>query len=229
MPTKRQHYVPRVYMKAWETEVETIEEPNKKFKGLYVFENSDIGQCKNKNSVLWKPHWYTIRYNYAFIGKSCPEVRKDFVGMVHQYLREKSEPHIYGKYGYSIIKTKRSIEKHFFDIDDWDFYYDDGNIAGKSSILSNIHAMNSYLLETSFDDFFEKYWETTYQNFISAVHNGKPAGFDGSEITIPQDVAINMVTAFFIMLCRNPSFDSMGIYQNLKERLLYPLFTAIFS
>ena len=39
MPTKRQHYVPRVYMKAWETEVETIEEPNKKFKGLYVFEN----------------------------------------------------------------------------------------------------------------------------------------------------------------------------------------------
>ena len=49
MPTKRQHYVPRVYIKAWETEVETIEEPNKKFKGLYVFENSDIGQGKNKN------------------------------------------------------------------------------------------------------------------------------------------------------------------------------------
>ena len=228
MPTKRQHYVPRVYIKAWETEVETIEEPNKKFKGLYVFENSDIGQGKNKNSVLWKPHLYTIRYNYSFIGKSCPEVRKDFVGMVYQYLREKSEPHIYGKYGYSIIKTKRSIEKHFFDIDDWEFYYDDGNIAGKSSILSNIHAMNSYLLETSFDDFFEKYWETTYQIFISAVHNGKPAGFDGNEITIPQDVAINMVTAFFIMLCRNPSFDAMGIYQNVKERLLYPLFTSIF-
>lgn len=94
MPTKKQHYVPRVYMKAWETEVETIEEPDKKFKGIYVFENSDIGQGKNKNSVLWKPHLYTIRYNYSFIGKSCPAVRKDFVGMVYHYLREKSEPHI---------------------------------------------------------------------------------------------------------------------------------------
>ena len=59
-------------------------------------------------------------------------------------INSSQEPHIYGKYGYSIIKTKRSIEKHFFDIDDWEFYYDDGNIAGKSSILSNIHAMNLY-------------------------------------------------------------------------------------
>jgi len=39
MATKRQHFVPQVYMKAWETEVEKISEPNKKFQGVYVFEN----------------------------------------------------------------------------------------------------------------------------------------------------------------------------------------------
>ena len=37
MPTKRQHFVPRVYMKAWETKVETSKEPDKKFDGVYVF------------------------------------------------------------------------------------------------------------------------------------------------------------------------------------------------
>lgn len=36
MPTKRQHFVPRVYMKAWETKVETAKEPDKKFDGVYV-------------------------------------------------------------------------------------------------------------------------------------------------------------------------------------------------
>ena len=36
MPTKKQHFVPRVYLKAWETQVETLKEPNKKFKGIYV-------------------------------------------------------------------------------------------------------------------------------------------------------------------------------------------------
>lgn len=36
MPTKKQHFVPRVYLKAWETQVETLKEPDKKFKGIYV-------------------------------------------------------------------------------------------------------------------------------------------------------------------------------------------------
>lgn len=35
MPTKRQHFVPRVYIKAWETVVTNKNEPNKKFQGVY--------------------------------------------------------------------------------------------------------------------------------------------------------------------------------------------------
>lgn len=60
MPTKRQHFVSRVYMKAWETKVETIKEPNKKFDGVYVFYGSNIGEGANRNSVLGKPHLYTV-------------------------------------------------------------------------------------------------------------------------------------------------------------------------
>ena len=63
---------------------------------------------------------------------------------------------VYGKLGYSIIKTKKSINKHFFEIHDWDFYYYDGNVAKKAAILSQIDALNCYILEDSFDDYLEK-------------------------------------------------------------------------
>jgi hypothetical protein len=46
MPTKKQHFVPCVYLKAWETKVETIKEPNKKFDGVYVFQGSNIGDVQ---------------------------------------------------------------------------------------------------------------------------------------------------------------------------------------
>lgn len=65
MPTKKQHFVPRVYMKAWETQVETIKEPDKKFNGIYVIKDGSIGDGANRNSVLWKPHLYTINFKYS--------------------------------------------------------------------------------------------------------------------------------------------------------------------
>jgi len=53
MATKRQHYVSQVYMKAWETEVEKITEPGKKFQGVYVFEKGvRKGDGANSDSIL---------------------------------------------------------------------------------------------------------------------------------------------------------------------------------
>ena len=60
MSTRKQHFVPQVYMKAWETKVETSKNPKNKFDGVYVFKNSNIGEGANRKSVLWKPHLYTI-------------------------------------------------------------------------------------------------------------------------------------------------------------------------
>ena len=37
-----------------------------------------------------------------------------------------------------------------------------------------------------------------------------------------------MLSAFFIMLCRNPSFDAMGIYSSIKNNILYPVFNDMF-
>lgn len=227
MATRKQHFVPRVYMKAWETKVETIKEPDKKFDGVYVLYDSNVGDGANRDSVLWKPHLYTIGFQYSYICKSCSKVKQEFVNMIFDYLRDGGKQPVYGKYGYSIIKTKKSIDKHFFELMDWDFLYDDGNIAKKRVIQNQIESMNSYLLEFSFDDFFEKRWEKISNDFIDAVHNGTPVGLERSERVVPEEVASNMLSAFFIMLCRNPSFDAMGIYTNIKKNILYPVFTSM--
>ncbi len=143
-------------MKAWETVVETSKEPDKKFNGVYVFNNSEFGEGANRNSVLWKPHLYTINFQYSYICKSCPKIKQQFINIIYDLLKTGFKQPVCGKLGYSIIKTKKSIEKHFFEINDWDFYYDDGNIARKTSIQKRIDALNCYILEDSFDDYIEK-------------------------------------------------------------------------
>ena len=35
------------------------------------------------------------------------------------------------------------------------------------------------------------------------------------------------MASFFIMLCRNPEFDAMGVYTQIKENLLYPVFESM--
>lgn len=76
---KKQHFVPRVYLKAWETQVETLKEPDRKFKGIYVIKDGKKGEGANRNSVLWKPHLYTINFKYSFICNSCSKVKSQFV------------------------------------------------------------------------------------------------------------------------------------------------------
>jgi hypothetical protein len=214
-------------MKAWEISVETLKEPDKKFDGVYVFQDSSIGDGANRNSVLWKPHLYTINFKHSYICKYCPKVKRQFVDMIYDLLRVKYKKPIYGKIGHSIIKTKKSIEKHFFEISNWDFYYEDGTLAKNDTIMGQIEALNCYLLEEAFDNYFEKNWEKTCNDFIVAVCKGKPAGFEQSERIISKDVAMNMVAAFFIMLCRNPCFDAMGVYARIKQNLLYPIFSSM--
>lgn len=227
MPTKRQHFVPRVYMKAWETQVETAKEPDKKFNGIYVIKDGDAGEGANRNSVLWKPHLYTINYKYSFISNSCSKVKSQFVDMIYDLLKNGYKQPVYGKLGYSIIKTKKSINKHFFEIQDWEFYYEDGNVAKKTAILNQIDAFNCYILEDAFDDYLEKNWERILNAFVDGLHNGKPLAIGRSERIVSEDVAKDMLASFFIMLCRNPQFDAMGVYTRIKENILYPVFESM--
>lgn len=224
--TKRQHFVPSVYLKAWETEVVTDKEPNKPISGIYVYEgNESVGHGKTRDSVLWKPHLYTVGFCYSYIVKSCPKIYKDFVDQIYEILRVKRNPPVYGKYGYSVIKTKGSIRKHLLEIEDWEYFYDNNHPAKKKAIINDIESINSYIIEDGLDQVFETNWETTLNNFLREMRSDESGQIGKSERIIKQETAENVLAFLFMMLCRNPSFDGMGIYTWVSEDLLKATFT----
>ena len=213
MATKKQHFVPQVYIKAWETLVETHKEPHKKFNGVYVFENSTtIGDGRTKESILWEPHLYTIKFSQLYIGKKCPGVYNYYVDAVYDAMVNNDPAPVYGRYGHSIIKTRKSIWKHLNDIEDWDFYYYNGDNARKKGILNKISDIRCYILEDAFSKYFETHWESVRDTFVKEVQNGNPLSVGQSERQIDRNAATNMLQFFFMMLCRSPNFDAMGVY-----------------
>ena len=222
MVTKRQHYVPQVYMKAWETEVEKITRPDEKFKGVYEFkENDGKWDGAKRDSILWMSHLYTIEFNFIFLTKSCLKVNNDFINQIYELMKNNPRKPVYGVIKHSKVKSKESIRKHINDIDEWDFYFEDGNSASKKKILSQIYALRCFLLEDAFSYCFETRWESIYKRFIEEVHKGTSDGIVRSEKRIAVDTAIDMLDFAFMMLCRSPQFNAMGIYSKIKENILY--------
>lgn len=225
MPTRRQHYVPRVYLKSWECMVETKAEPDKQFLGVYAFEGSSKqGDGANRESILWKPQLYTVSFDHLFITQYCPKIYADFVDQVYDLLLTRYRMPVYGKLGYSTIKTKVSIRKHLREIDQWDFFYVDGNLARKKAILADIDALNSYLIENGMDAHFESNWSRTLTEFISQMKSDGSGIVGQSERKIDESVTLDILSFFFMMLCRSPKFDGLGIYTWIREVLLEPVF-----
>ena len=127
-------------------------------------------------------------------------------------MRGNSPKPVYGKVGYSIIKTKRSVQKHLYNIYNWDFYYYDGTVARKKALLNRFNDMRCYLLEDSFSSVFESRWESVLQTFLDEVKNALPTPGLGLDRKITEKTAKDMMEFFFMMLCRSPQFDPMGVY-----------------
>lgn len=134
-------------------------------------------------------------------------------------MRANSPQPVYGKLGYSLIKTKHSVRKHLYDIDSWDFYYDDGTTARKKALLNRFNDMRCYLLEDSFSSVFENKWESILQTFVDEVKNASPTPGLGLDRKISEKAAKDMMEFFFMMLCRSPQFDAMGVYTWMNDIL----------
>lgn len=219
-PTKNQHYVPRVYLKSWKTGVETSKEPLKKFNGVYCLKKgATIGEGISVEAILWKPHLYTINFRQIYLARKCPKVCDFFADEIYNYLNSNKSQPIYGKLEYSIINNKKSIKKYLNEIDDWEFYYNDGSLARKKSILNHFYDLKCYLLEESFDKFYESKWNDIRNSFINEVKFTQST-YDGeSERKISMKVAEDMLEFFFMMLCRSPGFNAMGIYSEIGDIL----------
>ena len=220
MATKNQHFVPRVYLKAWETKVETKKEPGKQFDGVYYFGKDDVaGEGTTRETILWKPHLYTISFRQLYLARECPKVYSFFVDEVFNSMRNNVPQPVYGKLGYSLIKTQKSVYKHLYEIDSWDFYYDDGTAARKKALLNRFNDMHCYLIEDSFSSIYEDNWEKILRTFIDEVKKAVPNPEIDLNRKISEKVAEDMMEFFFMMFCRSPQFDPMGTYSWMKDIL----------
>lgn len=215
MATRFQHYVPQVYLRAWETT-----------KGVYYFtkNNLSVGERRNTNSILAEYHTYTIDYEHSFVFNEMPEIATDFGNKIIEILNKQNALAFYKEKRLETIEELTSVEAFPF-LEDWEFYKQDNPefLARKNSIVREIKDIHSYVIENKLDDFLEKEWGKTRDEFIQAIE--KVSGYTTMEdVKIDETLAIKMLYSVLLLMCRNPVFDCLGIFPKIEN-----VFTDMFS
>lgn len=160
MGTKNQHFVPRVYLKSWETRVFSDREPKKPFQGVYQFDKGNtVGNGTTRESILWEPHLYTISFRQLYMAQKCPGVYRYFADEIYKSMKNNCPKPVYAKLGSVYIKNKSNVRRYLYKINEWDFFYYDGTVARKKSLLNRFNDLRCYLLEDLFGSLFESRWD----------------------------------------------------------------------
>lgn len=216
MSKKRQHFVPQAYLKSWDISSGT------KSHQVYVYlDKSTNGQLSNIDKVLWKPNLYTVNYDYSFIFPYCHLIKMDFCEKIAQLMKERKPDPVYAKYKNHAINNSKTVFKHLQHLNDWEFYYKRTNdLARKNSIIQDIHALNSYILEDGFDKFFETRWDDILHKFLSEAN--APIDCVNECIVITPSTMDSILEFLLMMYMRNPVFDGLGIYTWIYNDVLKP-------
>ena len=174
MATRFQHYVPQVYLRAWENSGYDETKGKAKNKGIYYYPKKDLrkGEPRNTNSILAKYHTYTVNYEYSFVFNEMPEIAKDYGKKIIEVLDKHNAVAFYD--GNELKNVEQLTSKFTFPyLDEWEFVKRDNpeNLARKKAILKDIKAIHSYVIENKLDDFLEKKWVKTRDDFIKAFDN----------------------------------------------------------
>lgn len=225
MAKKWQHYVPRVYTKAWETTVVSKKEPNKAFKGVYYYEKSDLstGDGRNTESILATNHTYTIDFKYIFIFSQCPEIRNEFSNTIKDLLKERS---VNAFYNGKLLTNRNAISSSLSDLDNWDFYNLNGTQAPKRTNINAIKEVRSYCLEDKFSSYVENRWEKVLKEFLAPFPTVDGRGQFNYSFSNTQSV-INMLEMLTLMMCRNPKFDLLSFFPWIKDQILIPVYSQV--
>jgi len=143
MAAKRQHFVPRVYLKSWEGKVRTIAEPERTFDGVYLFEKPclAIGNGRKLESVMVKNNTYTIDYDHAYICQSCPEVLADLVHQIRKILQKEQ---LDAYYKGVQLSTDSAIGDAIYKTEDWEFRNSsDGTRASQKRTIHKLKTIRS--------------------------------------------------------------------------------------
>ena len=214
MAGRDQHYVPKTYLRAWENEVSSKKEPDKKFKGVYHYYKNDLttGDGRNVESILSRYHTYTIDFDHSFVFNEMPEVARDYGKKIQGIINQREVMAYYQGRKLDTIESLISDEA-FQHLEEWVFYKKDNpkRLAKKKAILNNIREVHSYEIEKKLDDFLEKEWQKTRDSFIDKVTEGAKCG-SVQDVRVNHTLATKLIYNVLIMMCRNPEFNCMGIF-----------------
>lgn len=221
MTIKRQHYVPKAYLKNWETQVTSKKEPNKKFEGIYYYKKNDLttGDGRNRDSILWLPRLYNVDYDLSFIIPSCPVIEKDYIKKIEEKLKERQ---VNAYFGGKLLKTQKDLTNNFFKLTEWEFRHKQypSNLAKKTAILNSIKQINSYVIENALDDVVEKKWQKSLNDFIYQMENTIPLNGVDEIRQINENTVLEIVKIVIFLMCRNPEFNCLGIFPAIKRIVL---------
>ncbi len=220
MPFRRQHFVPEVYLKSWESLVSSINEPKKKFRGLYYYDKHDLsmGDGRNKKSILYFPHTYTINFNLFPYFHRRAEIVSDFCKQLQEILDRRNVTVFLDNHPINDIRELLSLDV-LTHIDNWAFVDREcGEIRSNTRTVNEIKDIRSYVLEHQIDKYLEKRWESILTAFSSEIEIGlMQTSHAHEQIKVSQDVVCKLIDAMLLMLCRNPVFDYIGIFPSVKE------------
>lgn len=214
--TKRQHFVPQAYLKSWDIS------PGTKTHQIYVYSDKNIdGQPFNTDSVLWKPHLYTVNYDYSFIFPKSHLIKLDFCKKIDQLMKKRKPEPVYAKYKNHTINNSKTVSKYLQHLNDWEFYYQRTNsLARKKGIIQDICSLNSYILEEGFDKLFETRWDNILRKFLYEINS--PIDRVNKCIVISPATMDSLLEFLLMMYMRNPVFDGLGIYTWIYNDILKP-------
>jgi hypothetical protein len=221
LASKNQHYVPRVYLKSWETSVRTKAEPHKRFSGVYTFDKSDlsVGEGRTRETILSTNHTYTIKFDNSFFFHKCPDIIEDFANSILSILNDRNE---FAQYNGQTLLTDRDVVKNYSKIDEWDFFHStDGSPASRRSTSNSMQSIRCYVLEDGFSKFIESKWEKVFNSFIAPAEQLSLNGRGSVDYLFNQNSVVEQIVEMFvIMALRNPEFDLMGIFPAISKLLL---------
>lgn len=216
MPPKNQHFVPRVYLKNWESEQCMEGEPQK---GVFVFDKKTNARNKKAtDSILSNNHTYTISFDYSFIAARCPAVRDDFGAAISKLLDEE---------GVSVwcdgtaLNTPKQLSDNMHLIDSWQMKYSDSLLqAPEKKIRNMIQQLRSYVLEDKFSERMENLWQRCLDNLICYIGEANEEVESGVKLVIPKEMSFMLIDLTLLMLIRNPIFDGFGVFPQV-DRLVF--------
>lgn len=211
MSVKNQHFIPQVYLKQW----------NVNGAGqVYCYKKENLSKAvpKNISKILCQSHTYTIGYDDCFFIDFLPEAKKDFSKQLESILKEYSAVAYFD--GEEIKDFYAAID-YLHRVDEWDFRKASNLhlLAPKKAIVARIKEIRSYILESRLDNYVEKKWSQSLNLFLQQL-NGRKNLFENEQIYIDSEVIDEIISTMLIFMCRNPSFDCLGVFPWIKDLLL---------